>query len=255
MTPSFLMRRLHVFALALCFFVTGSESQELTVAVAANARYPFDEIRRSFETETGWTVHTVVSSSGNLTSQILNGAPFDLFLSADTSYPNTVQREGYAVDSPRIYAYGKLVLWMSSGNPDSTLQSLNSDSIHRIAMAEPTTAPYGREAEQALLRGDLFESLRTRIVYGVSISQVNQYILSNSVDAALTGQSLMLDPAVTVSGAWTYVDASLYSPIAQGMVVVRHSDAATMTRARRFAAYVLSAPARTVFQRYGYALP
>jgi len=249
------MRRLAVPALMLCLLITGLRGQELTVAVAANARYPFDEIRRSFETETGWKIRTVVSSSGNLTSQILNGAPFDLFLSADTSYPNILRQKGFVVDSLMIYAYGKLILWMAAGSPDSTLRALNSTAVHHIALAEPTTAPYGKEAEVALRQGGLLSSLRSRFVYGISIAQVNQYILSSSVDAALTGQSLVFDPAVSVSGAWTYVAASLYSPIAQGMVIVRHSDAATMTRARRFAAYVLSPPARTIFQRYGYALP
>lgn len=255
MTPSSLTRRLLVPASMVCLLITGLRGQELTVAVAANARYPFDEIRRSFETETGWNIRTVVSSSGNLTSQILNGAPFDLFLSADTTYPNVLQHEGFAVDSPMIYAYGKLILWMSSGSPDSTLKALNSGSVHRIALAEPTTAPYGKEAELALRRGGLLSPLRSRFVYGISISQVNQYILSESVDAALTGQSLVFDPGVTVSGTWTYVAASLYSPIAQGMVIIPQSDAAAIARARRFAAYVLSPPARIIFQRYGYALP
>jgi len=255
MTPSSLMRRLLVLASMLCLLITGLRGQELTVAVAANARYPFDEIRRSFEAETGWKIHTVVSSSGNLTSQILNGAPFDLFLSADTSYPNILRQKGYTVGSPMIYAYGKLILWMATGSPDSTLHALNSTAVHHVALAEPTTAPYGKEAEAALQRGGLFSTLQSRIVYGVSIAQVNQYILSGSVDAALTGQSLVFDPAVSVPGTWTYVATSLYSPIAQGMAIIRYSDAAAMTRARRFAAYVLSPPAQSIFQRYGYALP
>lgn len=232
-----------------------STSQQITVAVAANARYPFEEIQQSFERETHNRLRSVISSSGNITNQILNGAPFDVFLSADTSYPGALFRAGYAVNAPVIYAYGRLVVWISNGVADSSLECLRSGRIRRVALAEPSTAPYGREAERALTASGLINALRSRLVYGTSISQVNQYILTGSVDAALTGQSLMFEPSVAPPGSWTPVAASMYEPIAQGIVVIRQSDSIRVSRAKQFAEFVLSPASRDILRRYGYTLP
>jgi molybdate transport system substrate-binding protein len=244
-------RAFALFLLALALAASPAWSQ--TVAVAASAKAVLAELAGAFRARTGKQITTVVAASGVLAAQLRNGAPFDLFLSADTSYPMVLWRAG-AVDTPRVYAFGRLILWSRSGVAvERGLGALTSPSVRSIAIANPLNAPFGQAAMEALRRSGLAESLRAKIVFGESIAQVNQYIDSRVADAGLTSASATL--GITDPGAWAPVDARLYPPIPQAAAVVLRGAPDGERSARMFLAFLASDTARAIIARYGYGLP
>jgi molybdate transport system substrate-binding protein len=244
-------RALAVFLVASAMFVSAARSQ--TVAVAANAKAVVAELAAAFEARSGRKVTTVVAASGVLAAQISSGAPFDLFLSADTSYPMALWRAG-TVDSPRAYAHGRLILWSKTGVPvERGLTSLASASVRTVAVANPRNAPFGAAAIEALRRSGLADTLRPKIVFGESIAQVNQYVDSRVADAGLTSASAVV--GLADPGAWAPVDARLYPAIPQAAAVVLRGVPEAERLARMFLAFLSSDAARAILERYGYALP
>src|SRR6476661_6305222 len=189
----------------------------LTVAVAANVQYAFDDLSAAFKQDTGHDIRPVYNSSGKFVAQISNGAPFDVFLSADMAFPEKLHREGFAVNAPRVYAYGSLVLWtmrdIDLGNWQNALQG---NTVGKIAVANPKVAPYGHETLRALAALQLEDALKPKLVFGESIAQTNQYIHSGSVDAGFTAKSVVLSPEMRGKGRWIDVPKGAYQPIAQG---------------------------------------
>ena len=232
-------------------------SQDLLVAVAANVQFAMEALQTAFMEESGLQIKTVVGSSGKLTAQIENGAPFDLFLSADMKYPQELYRAGLAVDTPRVYARGALVLWSLTGlDLDRDIPAiLNDPAVEKIAVADPRLAPYGAEALQVLQFYGIFETASPKLVYGRSIAQVNQYITLQTVAVGLTAKSVVLSPELQETGAWIAIDPRAYSPIDQGVVILKHGRDNRPEAARRFYAFLFSSPAQAIFSRYGYELP
>jgi molybdate transport system substrate-binding protein len=230
-------------------------SATLTVAVAANAKYAFDELAAQFGADSGIRVQGIVSSSGKLAAQVRNGAPFDVFLSADTEYPESLHKAGFTAAAPRIYAYGSLVLW-TRGNHDLGLGMgvLTDKTIQRIALANPRLAPYGREALKALEFHGLRKQVESKLVYGESIAQVNQYIDTQSAEIGFTAKSIVLAPDTAGRGKWLEVPLQSYAPIAQSVAILNkgHGDPAN---AKRFVDYLFSSPGRDILLKYGYRLP
>lgn len=228
----------------------------LTVAVAANVQYAFDDLQAEFRKESGHELKPVYSSSGKLTAQILNDAPFDVFLSADMEYPEKLHKEGFAATAPKVYAYGALVLWTLKDIDLGKWQSvLAGPAVEKIAVANPRTAPYGRETMKALAHFKLDETLKSKFVFGESIAQTNQYIHSRSADAGFTAKSVVLAPEMKGQGKWIDVPKESYQPIAQGVVVLRHGQKNNPKAAQQFHDFVLSAKARAILERHGYLLP
>ncbi|HYC42311.1 MAG TPA: molybdate ABC transporter substrate-binding protein [Noviherbaspirillum sp.] len=228
----------------------------LTVAVAANVQYAFDDILTEFRKETGHELKAVYNSSGKFTAQIMNGAPFDVFLSADMEYPERLHKEGYAAAAPKIYAYGTLVLWtMKALDLANWRTVLAGRSVAKIAVANPKTAPYGRETMKALAHGKLDEALAPKFVFGESISQTNQYIHSRAADAGFTAKSVVVSPEMKGQGKWIDLPKESYQPIAQGIVVLKHGARNNPKLAQQFHDFVLSAKSRAILERYGYLLP
>lgn len=228
----------------------------LTVAVAANVQYAFDDLAAAFKKDTGHDVKPVYNSSGKFTAQIMNGAPFDVFLSADMEYPQKLYKEGFAVAPPKVYAYGTLVLWTLKDLDLSRWQSvLAGPTVSKIAVANPKTAPYGREAVRALVQFKLDTVLQSKLVFGESVSQTNQYIHSRTADAGFTAKSVVLAPEMRGQGKWVELPSDAYQPIAQGIVVLRHGKETNAQVAQQFHDYVLSAPSRAILERHGYRLP
>jgi molybdate transport system substrate-binding protein len=215
-----------------------------------------EEIEAGFLESTGIEVKAVYGASGRLASQILNGAPFDVFVSADMEFPDSLHRKGFAAAAPRPYAYGKLVVWTSKPRPAPPgLSVLLDPAFAAIAVADPKRAPYGREAVKALRRAGLFEKLESRLVFGENVAQAGQYVMTGHADAALTAKSVVLAPEARGKGSWAEVDSALYDPIAQGAVVCRHGAVNHPEEAERFRAYLYSDPARLILSRSGYAVP
>lgn len=231
--------------------------QDLLVAVAANVQFAMEELQTAFAEESGLQVKTVVGSSGKLTAQIKNGAPYDLFLSADMKYPQELHQAGLTVDTPRVYARGALVLWSLAGLDlrRDLPEILNDPAVTKIAIADPQLAPYGAEALRVLQYYGIDEALAPKLVYGRSIAQVNQYITLQTVAAGLTARSVVLSPEMRDVGDWIAIDTQAYSPIDQGAVMLKHGQENRPEAARRFYEFLFSAPARAIFFRYGYELP
>lgn len=230
-----------------------SVGQNVRVAVAANAQFVAEALKHAFEQKHAAKIELVISSSGKLTAQMEQGAPYGVFLSADMSYPETLYKKGFTTGAPRVYAMGKLVLWTLRPPPGPfRISTLKRADIKTIAVANPATAPYGVAALEALKKTGNEEALRPKIVYGESISQVNQYLLSGAADAAFTAKSVVVAPTMRGKGRWTEVDDSLYQPISQGAVVLKSVTGKTAEAAQAFYRFLFSPEARAIFKTYGY---
>lgn len=228
----------------------------LTVAVAANVQYAFDDLQAAFRKESGHDIKPVYNSSGKIASQALNGAPFDVFLSADMEYPQKLHDAGYTAAAPQVYAYGALVLWTMRDLDLAHWQTtLAAATVKKIAVANPKTAPYGRETMNALAQLKLDGVLKPKLVFGESVSQTNQYIHSMVADAGFTAKSVVVSPEMRGQGKWVELPKGSYAPVAQGIVVLRHGQRTKPQLAQRFHDFMLSAPARAILARYGYLLP
>jgi len=250
---TYLTRLLAGLLLAACATV---HADPLTVAVAANAEYVFNDLAAEFKKETGQDLKPVINSSGKFVTQIANGAPYDVFLSADMEFPQKLFQQGFATAAPKPYAYGALVVWTMKDLDIHTWDSaLTSPAVGKIAIANPLTAPYGREAMKALTKAQLDQRLTPKLVQGESIAQTNQYIYSAVADVGMTAKSVVLAPDMKGKGKWVEVPRELYEPIAQGAVILKHGQDTNPKLAQQFYAFLYSDKARAILDRYGYLLP
>lgn len=238
----------------LCSVVVTAEP--LTVAVAANVEYAFDDLAVEFRKETGIEVQGVFSSSGIITSQVRNGAPFDVFISADTEFPNALYTDGLTVTKPKVYAYGVLVLWTTKAfDLSKGLPLLSDANIQKIAIANPKLAPYGRAAAQALESAKLNTAVESKLVYGESITQAIQFVDSGAADIGFVAKSLVISPELIGKGKWVDVPKTSYQPIAQAVVVLKHSTETQSESANKFVDFLFTPKARAIFEKFGYGLP
>jgi molybdate transport system substrate-binding protein len=229
----------------------------VTVAAASDLTYAMNEIAADFEKATGCTVRLSMGSSGNFLTQIENGAPFDVFFSADIAYPKKLEAEGLAAPgSTYLYAIGKIVLWTrndSRVDVGKGFSVLRDASVKKIAVANPEHAPYGRAAEEALRQSGVYDAVKDRLVLGENISQAAEFVESGNADAGILALSLVLSPAMKDKGrAWT-IPENLYTPIQQGVVAVR--SAANSQGARQFLDYIKLPATAALLERYGFVLP
>ena len=237
----------------LCLFPLAAFSSQITVAASANVQFALDDLKVEFTRETGIDVKAVIASSGQLTAQAENGAPFDVFLSADMEYPFKLYQGGFSSQAPRVYVYGVLVLWtMKNFDLSQGINVLNEPGIHKIALPNPRVAPYGAQAEVALKFYKLYESLQKKLVLGESISQVNQFISTGAADLGFTAKSAVVSPLMKDKGKWIEVPPGSYKPIAQGVVVLKYAEHDHSKEAHQFYDFLFSAPAREIFRKYGY---
>ncbi|MDE1919988.1 MAG: molybdate ABC transporter substrate-binding protein [Candidatus Omnitrophica bacterium] len=250
-----MMKKLLIVGLFLGFLpMPARAAGGITVAAAANLQFTLDDLKAQFTRETGIDVKTVIASSGKLTSQIANGAPFDVFLSADMKYPEAVFKEGLSLRPPKVYAYGVLVLWtMRNEDLSKGLGGLGEAGVKKIALADPRLAPYGRQAVNAMKYAHLYPGIIPKLVYGESIAQTNEFITTGAADVGFTAESIVLSPNMKGKGRWVEVDPRSYKPIAQGAVVLKYAPHAP--EAKKFYDFLFSAPARATFKKYGYSLP
>ena len=231
-------------------------AEDLTVAVAANVQYTFEELKAEFQKETGIGVKQVIGSSGKFTTQIENGAPFDVFLSADMDYPKTLQKEGLTYNAPKIYGYGALVLWtMNNVDLSKGIQAVADPAVRKIAIASPNTAPYGRQAVNAFNHYNLYVDVHKKLVYGESIAQANPFISSKAADLGFTAKSVVLAANMKNQGKWIEVDKEAYEPIAQGVVILKHAQKEHLEAAQKFFDFLFSSEAQKIFKKSGYVLP
>ncbi len=223
----------------------------LHIATAANMQYAMQALAKHFEEAEGMPCELILGSSGKLTAQITEGAPFDVFVSADMKYPRALCEGGFCVDSPGVYAYGSLVLWTVAEGVEPSLQALFDPQVQHIALANPRTAPYGRAAGSVLRHMDRSGVLLPKLIYGESISQTNQFILSGNAELGFTAKSVVLSPQGRARGRWAEVADSLYKPIAQGVVVLK-TRPDQLAAAQAFRAFLFSPEAREILRTFGY---
>jgi molybdate transport system substrate-binding protein len=231
---------------------TPETAAKFTVAAAANLTDVFGELGPAFKAQKGIDVVFSYGATAELTQQIENGAPFDVFAAADTEHIDfLVARQKLAADSQAIYAKGQLALWIPGGESSGIqdLKGLAAPTIHFIALAQPKLAPYGQAAVDALKNAHLWEPLQRKIVYANSISMARQLAATGNADAAFTAYSLVLHERGTVSK----VDPNLYHPIEQASAIV--SSTSRMQEAKQFQSFLLGPEGRAILAKSGYLLP
>lgn len=226
-------------------------AQSLKVAAAANLQSIIEVLQKDFKQKTGITIDPIIGSSGKLVAQIRNGAPFDVFLSADMSFPETLFKEGFSPKAPVVYAYGSLIICSNQNlGFENWARALLTARIKKVAIANPAIAPYGLAAQEVLQHKGIITDMKNKLVYGESISQVNTYITTGVVEVGFTTQSLVKDPANKTKLYWKLIDPKTYAPIKQGMVILKH--AGDNPDAEKFYQYILSPAAKRIFETYGY---
>ncbi len=250
-------RALFVLFFCVSFVPSGAAiAGTLTVAVAPNVKYAFDDLQAEFKKETGIEISPVFSSSGKITAQVRHGAPFDVFMSADMAFPETLHKDGYTAGPPRIYAYGALVLWtMKDLDMGKGVELLKDGTVEKVAVANPKVAPYGKEAIKVLNYYKLYDAVEPKLVYGEDISQASLYIASRAADIGFTAKSVVVSPEMKGKGKWIEIRKESYDPIAQGAVILKHGRETNAVAAQRFHDFLFSPKARAIFERYGYGLP
>jgi molybdate transport system substrate-binding protein len=231
---------------------------ELVVGAAADLSSALKEVADNYEKKTGVKVKLSFAASGALTQQIENGAPFDVFFSADMDYPRQLITAGDA-DSASLYQYavGKLVLWVPSDSPldveHQGTKVLLDPSVKKISIGNPQHAPYGRAAVAALKHAGLYDQVADRLVLGENISQAAQFVESGNAQVGFVALAHVVAPEMKGKGKYWLVPADFYPPLAQGVVVVAHSQ--HKKEAAEFVEYIKSKEAVEVLRSYGFSLP
>lgn len=244
--------------LLLLTIMSPVEARVPVVAAAADLQFALPEVASAFERTTGKSVRLAFGSSGNFARQIEQGAPFDLFLSADEALVQRLAQAGLTVDDGQIYAHGRLALFVSANSTvaaDAELRglaaSLEAGKLHRFALPNPAHAPYGQRAEMLLRKKGLWEALTPHLVLGENAAQAAQFALSGSVDAGISAWSLARAPGLDTKARIVLLPAEDHAPLIQRMVLLKTASRA----ARRFHAYLLGPEAQAVLQRFGFERP
>jgi molybdate transport system substrate-binding protein len=250
------MKLLRLLALACSFcLATPGQAETITVAAASDLKFAMEEIVAAFEaTHPTDRVEVVYGSSGRFHAQIQQGAPYDLYFSADIEYPRRLAAAGFAASEVTPYAVGRIVLWSSSLDATRlTLASLADPAITRIAIANPRHAPYGKRAEEALRASGVWEKVEPKLVFGENIAQTAQFVESGNAQVGILALSLALNPQLATKGGYWLVPDSLHEPLEQGYIVTKRAKGNAL--ARRLADFMDGPTARAVMTRYGFELP
>lgn len=254
------LRRIAAAAAVLAAVATPATAAQQTpvIAAASDLQFALGEIAAAFRSQSGQDVRLNFGSSGNFTTQLLQGAPFELLLSADESFVFRLADAGKTLDRGTLYAEGRIVLFAPQGSalkPDSGFNDLRAalrdGRIQRFAIANPDHAPYGRAAEQALKGQGLWEAIRPKLVLGENVSQAAQFAASGSAQGGIFAYALALVPDVSARGSYAIVPAQWHAPLRQRMVLMKNAG----PTARAFYEFIQTPAARATFRKYGFLLP
>ena len=241
----------------LIVFSLVSNAKTINIAVAANVSYAIDSLKKEFKKQNpDIEVRVTLGSSGKLTAQIKNGAPYDLFMSANMKYPQALYDQKKAITKPVIYAQGALALLSSKHRTFyKGIELVNNMLVKKVAMANPKTAPYGKATKEALEKIGLYEKIKNKLIYGESISQTVSYTLM-AADVGFIAKSSLYSPKMKrfAKGAyWIEVDSSLYTPIDQGIVILKRAEANKAVK--KFYDFILGDKGKTILKDFGYKVP
>ena len=247
-----------LLSLALPLVAAPAAAQAPAIAAAADLKFALAELADRFKAATGREVRVAFGSSGNFTQQIENGAPFELFLSADEGYVERLAAKGLTRDAGVLYAIGRVVLFVPAGSPlkaDPTLVDLRAaigdGRLKRFAIANPEHAPYGRAARETLQAAGLWDVIRPALVLGENVAQATQFAAGGNAQGGIVASALTKTPEVARLGTAVLLPASMHTPLRQRMVLLRNAGPV----AAEFFAWLQTKPAREVFVRHGFALP
>ncbi len=234
-----------------------AQTSSIRVAAASDLKFVMDQLASRFEKQNGTRISLTYGSSGNFYSQIQNGAPFDLFFSADIDYPRKLEAAGLTIPGSLYqYAVGRIVLWAPPDAKIDVTQSgwsaLFDPQVQKIAIANPDHAPYGRAAVAALRNAGIYDQVKSKLVFGENISQAAQFVQSGSAQAGILALSLALSPAMKDGKRWD-IPAALHPRMEQAAVILKTST--DLDSARAFLAFIKSPAARLIFEKFGFTLP
>jgi molybdate transport system substrate-binding protein len=250
-----LRRWTHLTFFAMTLLMAGAtRAQEVRVAAAADLKFGMQDVAAQFEKQTGTKVDITYGSSGNFFSQFQNGAPFDLFFSADIDYPRKLEAAGLAEPGTLYeYAIGRIAIWTPG---DATVnvatlgwKTLLDASVQKIAIANPEHAPYGRAAVAALQKAGIYDQVKSKLVYGENISQAAQFVQSGNAQAGIVAKSLAVSPGMKDGKRWD-IPADMHPPIEQAVIILK--SAANKDAARAFLDFVKSESGRATLAKYGF---
>jgi molybdate transport system substrate-binding protein len=229
-----------------------------TVAAASDLKFAIEEVAAKFEKETGHKMRLVFGSSGNFKTQILQNAPFHMFMSADEGFVYELADAGKTLDRGRAYALGRIGIMVPTGSAikadgefKDLAAALKDGRLQKFAIANPEHAPYGARAKEALQHAGLWEPIQPKLVLGENISQTAQFATSGSTQGGIIAQSLALAPSVAKLGSFQLIPATWHLPLKQRMVLVKDAPPA----ARAFYDYISTPAAQEIMVRYGFAMP
>jgi molybdate transport system substrate-binding protein len=232
-------------------------AQEITVAAAADLQFAMEDVAARFQKQTGKSVKVVYGSSGNFFQQIQNGAPFDVFFSANLEYAKKLEAAGLTAPGGYYeYAKGKVVMWVPNDSKlelKSGIRALLDPSVKKIAVANPQHAPYGQAAVAAMQKENVYEKVKDKFVLGENISQTAAFVLSGSADVGIVALSLALSPNMKDKGRYAEIPSDDYPPIEQACVILGSSK--NKDTARQFVAFVKTAAITEVLGSYGFDVP
>lgn len=243
------MKKLLIIA---CLFVNISlQAQTVRVAAAGNLRYILDDIKTKYGMYNPKTkIEIVLGASGALAQQILNGANFDFFMSADKIYPDKLKSQGAAFGEVKTYAFGKLVLWSNTVDVSKGIDMLTDKTVARIAIAKPNVAPYGARAIECLKYFGIYEKVKDKLVFADNITQAAQFAQSGNAEVAFLAQALVFAP--DLKGSYVYVDEKSYKPVEQACVLLKTWE--RNPEATKFMRFVLSKECKAIFEKYGFGV-
>lgn len=242
------MKLLSVSFLIILFFGCSSKSS-LKVATSSNMKSAMVDVVTLFQETHHVDIDIIEGSSGKLTAQIENGAPYDIFVSADTIYPNYLFEKGFSEALPEVYAHGKLVLWTAKGFIPS-LERLTSSKISKIAIANHKTAPYGLISDDILTNYGIYDSVYDKLVFSESVSQCDTYIYSKSVDVGITSMSTVKSDKMKNVGNWVEIDSNLYDFLPQAALHIY--EKLPHPEAKLFYDFLFSEEVKVILRTYGY---
>lgn len=242
----------------VCLFAVGQTAhagEKITIAAAADIKFALDEIVVLFKkVHPADQVETIYGSSGKFHTQIQQGAPYDLYFSADIAYPRALEAEGFSAFEVQPYAVGRIVLWSPSRDASKmTLNDLADPTLQRITIANPMHAPYGKRAEEALKATGMWGKIQSKLVYGENVAQAAQFVQSGNAQVGIIALSLVLSPELSKQGSYALIPDKLHQPLEQGFIITKRASANLLARA--FASFMASKEARVIMSRYGFALP
>lgn len=239
--------------LILCLSTVSHASERVIIAAASDLRFALDDILDGYrEKNPGVHIEVIYGSSGKMTTQIMNGAPYDVFFSADIAFPERLFAEGFAVTEPEVYAIGRIVIWSRKMDASKmSLPDLLDDSIRRVAIAQPSHAPYGLRAQEAMTAVGIWDAIQPKLVFGENIAHTAQMVESEAADVGIIALSLALFPDMATHGYYL-IDDALHNPLTQAYVVTSHGR--DNAAAHAFAEYMSGDEAHAIMAEYGFVL-